>query len=158
MIIKNLKIISGGQTGVDRAALDFAIKNNIQTGGYCPRGRKAEDGAIPEIYPLIELESKKYSDRTKANVEEADGTLVITWSKEPGHGTKKTIEFCLQLGKPFKICKMEEVENIDEYFAFHHWLIRNHIKVLNIAGNRESKSPGIYEKTLETLEILSEKK
>ncbi|PSQ85488.1 MAG: molybdenum cofactor carrier, partial [Bacteroidetes bacterium QH_2_63_10] len=72
------KIISGGQTGVDRAALDAALAFNVPVGGWCPKGRRAEDGQIPDRYPLEETPSEAYEQRTAWNVRDSDGTLIIT--------------------------------------------------------------------------------
>ncbi len=150
----NLIIISGGQTGVDRAALDFALENTIPCGGYCPEGRKAEDGSIPSKYPLVEMESEDYRDRTGANVKSTDGTLILTWQSEPGKGSLDTIEFCKRYQKPYYVCAIADLERMDEYCDVHQWLIRNRIRRLNIAGNRESEDPGIYHKTFEALTLL----
>ena len=155
-MFQDMKIISGGQTGVDRAALDFALDKNIKAGGYCPANRKAEDGRIPNRYPLVELESPDYSSRTKANVKASDGTLIFKWQREPGEGTMQTIEFCNKYNKPFQFCEIEKLYNIDEYCSLHQWLVRNQIKVLNVAGNRESENPGIYRKTLEALHLITD--
>jgi len=81
---KALKIISGGQTGVDRAALDAALSLNIPCGGWCPKGRKSEDGPIPERYPLQETDSASYPVRTEMNVRDSDGTLILTWGRPTG--------------------------------------------------------------------------
>jgi predicted Rossmann fold nucleotide-binding protein DprA/Smf involved in DNA uptake len=94
------KIISGGQTGVDRAALDVAMELGIPCGGWCPQGRRAEDGRIPERYPLQEASSKEYPVRTRLNVEDSDGTLVLTASSPTG-GTALTLKLARQLHKPF---------------------------------------------------------
>ena len=77
------KVVSGGQTGVDRAGLDAAIDADIPVGGYCPKGRIAEDGIIPDCYPLIEIETSSYTSRTAKNVVESDGTLIV--SNHRGH-------------------------------------------------------------------------
>ena len=89
------RIISGGQTGVDRAALDAALEYNFPCGGWCPKGRLAEDGIISQKYPLKETESSEYEVRTKLNVRGSDGTLILTWGKPTG-GTTLTVEFAKQ--------------------------------------------------------------
>ncbi len=139
------KIISGGQTGVDQGALDFALDNNIECGGYCPKGRKSEIGIIPYKYPVIEIESEKYIDRTQKNIIESDGTLVIRDSVKLMPGTKETIKLCKRLSKANFVINIdtEDIDNLD----FDSWLLKNNVKVLNIAGNRESENPGIREKT-----------
>lgn len=85
-----IKIISGGQTGVDRAALDAALQLGIPCGGWCPKGRKAKDGPIPDRYPLKETESGSYPVRTEMNVRDSDGTLILTWGRPTG-GTALTV-------------------------------------------------------------------
>ncbi len=137
------KIISGGQTGVDRAALDFAIENGIPCGGRCPKGRLAEDGLIPKKYPLTETDSSEYYVRTLKNVEESDATLVIL-DNEPDEGTKLTVILCKELSKPYLIY---DVSSETDTGIIRQWLTMNSIKVLNVAGPRESNSQGIYAKT-----------
>ena len=134
------KIVSGGQTGVDRAALDAALAAGVPCGGWCPRGRKAEDGAIPARYPLREAESAGYSERTRRNVRDADGTLVIARA-EPKGGTALTLEVAAGYGKPSLTAHPDEPGEVDRV---RRWLAKNRIGVLNIAGARESESPGIY--------------
>jgi predicted Rossmann fold nucleotide-binding protein DprA/Smf involved in DNA uptake len=135
------KIISGGQTGVDRAALDVAMELGIPCGGWCPQGRRAEDGRIPEHYPLQEASSKEYPVRTRLNVEDSDGTLVLT-AGNPTGGTALTLKLARQLHKPFLLVDL--VRNAD-HSALRPWLRENHILILNIAGPREGESGGIYE-------------
>jgi len=94
-----MKIISGGQTGVDRAALDFCLENDISCGGWCPKGRLAEDGCIAEKYLLIETETKDYAERTLLNVENSDGTLII-YKNEMDGGSELTLEFVKEKKKP----------------------------------------------------------
>ncbi len=151
------KIISGGQTGVDMAALDFAIEKKIKTGGYCPRGRKNENGIIPERYMLTENSSSHNLDRTKKNIEISDATLIIT-SDEECQGTKDTIKYAKMQFKPFIIFNDHDffMHPRDSAYYFRLWLKKGNIKTLNIGGNRESHSPGIYKKAKEILNILYE--
>jgi hypothetical protein len=93
-----LCVISGGQTGVDRGALDAALDLGVRCGGWCPAGRQAEDGVIPARYPLTELSGAGYDERTLKNVEDSDGTLIVTFGPADG-GTARTVEFCRQLGR-----------------------------------------------------------
>jgi len=144
------KIVSGGQTGVDRAALDFALESKIPCGGWCPRGRLAEDGRIPERYPMKETPTEIYEERTRFNVRDSDGTLILGFG-DPKGGTAYTIETALTFGKPLWIVDLEkefETEPVSE------WIVRNFILVLNVAGPRESGAPGIYEKAKAFLSAL----
>ncbi len=147
------KIISGGQTGVDRAALDFAIKNSIRCGGWCPKGRKAEDGIIPLHYPLKETASEDYESRTIMNVKRSDGTLII-FNKNPDNGTLLTIKTAEELGKEIFI---QDVSKDHQKRDFQKWLKDNNIEILNIAGPREKNETGIYEQSMTVLGVLFEK-
>lgn len=140
MMIK--KIISGGQTGVDRAALDIAMEKDIACGGYCPKGRKAEDGFIPLRYPLVETATEEYAERTRLNVEAADGTLILAPGPLAG-GTLLTAEHCRQVGKP---CLVVDLSTAGVEVAA--WISEHRIVTLNIAGPRERESPGIYQQAL----------
>ena len=131
------KIVSGGQTGVDRGALDAALELGFPCGGYCPGGRLAEDGRIDDRYPLIEIPGGSYEDRTRKNVEESDGTLIISPGELTG-GTKLTKEICENLGKPNCVLDSPKVsqETVDSCLAF----IKEHrIEILNVAGPRRSE-------------------
>lgn len=134
------KIISGGQTGVDRAALDVALALNIPCGGWCPRGRKAEDGIIASRYPLDETPSAEYSQRTEWNVRDSDATLVVTRG-QPSPGTALTIELARRFEKPCLVVHTNEAPSEQTLLT---WVTAHHIRVLNVAGPREGKSPGIY--------------
>src|SRR5690349_24175287 len=101
------KVISGGQTGVDRAGLDAAMKAGIPVGGYCPRGRLAEDGTIPEESPMIELESIEPYYRTEQNIIHSDGTLILNKGGLLTSGTKLTEWFTINYGKPSLIVQLE---------------------------------------------------
>lgn len=141
------KIVSGGQTGVDRAGLDAARAAGIPIGGYCPKGRLAEDGEIPGQYPLIELESSDYRCRTEQNVIESDGTLILN-SGALTDGTRLTHDFTVQHTKPYLIVQLDD-ENCPEPAGVLRWLEAQSIGTLNVAGPRESKVPGgIYSKAL----------
>lgn len=136
------KIISGGQTGVDRAALDIALEYNFPCGGWCPAKRRAEDGSIPVKYPLIEMPTTSYLARTRRNVEDSDGTLIITHGL-PTDGTKKTIDWACKFLKPYLIIDLEKHTHRVATLSICQWLKTSHIRILNIAGPRESKCPGI---------------
>ncbi|MCD4772615.1 MAG: putative molybdenum carrier protein [Bacteroidales bacterium] len=142
------KIISGGQTGVDRAALDFAIKNNISCGGMCPKGRLAEDGKISEKYLLSETSTSEYTQRTIENVKLSDGTLIL-FKDEMGKGTRLTLETARKLNRPFLSINLDRP---DKSVSLKSWIKNLQIKILNIAGPRESNQPGIYLQTIKFLE------
>lgn len=144
------KIISGGQTGVDRAALDIAIALNIPHGGWCPQGRKAEDGIIPLHYQLQETASPDYVERTSLNVRDADGSLILLKSQPEG-GTLLTIEIALQLIKP---CLMLDLTKPIKTTDFANWISNNQIRTLNIAGPRESQVADIYQLAYAALQQL----
>ncbi|MCW8125111.1 putative molybdenum carrier protein [Microbulbifer halophilus] len=148
-----LRIVSGGQTGVDRAALDWAIESGLAHGGWCPQGRLAEDGVIPAQYALRELPDGGYRKRTRANVEDSDGTLILNLGALEG-GTLLTRHFAERLGKPWKLVQLERRESRENFEAVLLWLAENHVRTLNIAGPRESKCPGIHAETMEFLDAV----
>ncbi len=135
-----MKIISGGQSGVDRAALDFAIECGFECGGWCPKGRRAEDGIIPEKYPFIETATDDYTERTKLNVMDSDGTLIL-FKHEMDIGTLFTLDCAEELNKQYFLMDFES--DFDARIV-RDWLINHEIGILNIAGPRESNNPGIY--------------
>jgi hypothetical protein len=148
-----LKIISGGQTGVDRAALDFALKHGIECGGWCPAGRMDELGRIPTRYPVKELEHGSFAERTLQNVKDSDGTIVIYFAHLRG-GTEFTVECSEQLRRPHKLI---DAANISAENAAKSILgfVRDHeIDILNVAGPRQSEWPGGYEYAFRALEIF----
>lgn len=134
------KIVSGGQTGVDRAALDVAIEAGISHGGWCPKGRLAEDGRLPDRYHLQETPQSDYIQRTEWNVRDSDGTLILYWDRLEG-GTKLTVDFCKKYSKPFFLVDMNDPLVSS---PFHQWMITSKINVLNIAGPRASKGIKVY--------------
>ncbi len=138
------KVVSGGQTGVDRAALDAAIEAGVGCGGWCPRGRRAEDGTIPERYPLKQTPGSDYLERTRRNVEESNGTLIVV-PGEPVGGTLATLSHAQRIGKPVMV--VDPTNSIGEarLDGIMEWLVAHRICVLNVAGPRESGSPGIYD-------------
>lgn len=135
------KIVSGGQTGVDRAGLDAGIEVGLPVGGYVPKGRLAEDGQVPDKYPMTETGSKDYKVRTKRNVLESDGTLIINIGPMVS-GTALTARIALEHNKPLMIVQLDQTYQTS---AVINWLDENLIQILNIAGPRESKIPGIHE-------------
>lgn len=144
------KLITGGQTGVDRAALDVGLVFGLAVGGWCPKGRRAEDGPIPDRYPLVETPERNYQVRSRRNIEDADGTLILNMGALDG-GTALTVAHARQIGKP---CLVVALEAGIEPATFRDWLAANHIRVLNVAGPRESKRPGVYAAAVRCLEGL----
>ena len=141
------KIVSGGQTGADRAGLDWAIAHGVPHGGWCPRGRRAEDGVIPARYQLTETPNAGYPQRTEWNVRDSDGTVIFTLSEQLKGGSLKTVNFAIKLRKPF----IRISPHVDPTHLAH-FLASRSVGTLNIAGSRESGSPGIYERVLEVLD------
>jgi len=135
------KIVSGGQTGADRAGLDVAMKVGLPVGGYCPKGRLAEDGTVPEHYPLLEMTKGSYSARTERNVIESDGTLILNIGKLSG-GTRLTVECARKHNKPHLVIQLDTAK--PQVSTLAEWLEQNNIRVLNVAGPRESKTPGVH--------------
>ncbi len=154
-----LKIVSGGQTGVDRAALDAALAISFPCGGWCPHGRRAEDGVIPLDYPLKETDQAAYEIRTRLNVRDSDGTLIITRGKPTG-GTAYTIAETRKTGCPCLVIDLDEEERKNEIVStvvtakITTWMNRERICVLNVAGPRESKISGIYKDALRVIKNL----
>ncbi|OPY06436.1 MAG: putative molybdenum carrier [Syntrophus sp. PtaB.Bin001] len=151
-----VKIISGGQTGADRAALDFAIQYNIPYGGWVPKGRKSEDGSIPEIYQLQEMPTSDYSKRTEQNILDSDGTLIVSHGILTG-GSALTEFFADQHKKPCIHVDLDKQSIKDAAITISSWIEENNIEVLNVAGPRAGKDPEIYRATLTLLETLFEK-
>ena len=144
------KIVSGGQTGVDRAGLDAAMEAGIPVGGYCPKGRLAEDGTIPERYPLTQLTSERYASRTEKNVVESDGTLVLNIGPL-SDGTKATVDFATAHGRPYLVVQLDGAPRPEDC---QRWIEEQSIRILNVAGPRESKRPGIYPQALQYVRRL----
>lgn len=145
-------IISGGQTGVDRAALDFAIEHRIDHGGWCPAGRLAADGVLDDRYWLKETDSSGYSQRTKRNVQDSDGTLILYRDMLEG-GSLLTRRLALKLGKPFLELDLTKPA-IQHAIAWRDWLEDESIVRLNVAGPSERRCPGVYLQALELLGVL----
>jgi hypothetical protein len=140
------RIVSGGQSGVDRAGLDAALELNIPCGGWCPRGRRADDGVIPAVYPLTETPTANYRQRTAWNVRDSDATLVLTWGPLTG-GTRFTVQTCQAQGKPHRVEDLADPATwTPEALAdVRRWLLVVHGgHTINIAGPRESNAPGIH--------------
>jgi hypothetical protein len=145
-----LKVVSGGQTGVDRAALDAARAAGLPCGGWCPRGRLAEDGPIGAGYPLAETPSADYAQRTEWNVRDSDGTLVVARGRVTG-GTALTITLARRHGKPLLVVDLAREPSPAEVSS---WIEAHGVGVLNVAGPRESQRPGIERDARAFLERL----
>jgi Circularly permutated YpsA SLOG family len=148
-----VKIISGGQTGVDRAALDVALKRGIKCGGWCPAGRLDELGRIPDPYPLQELESGGFTERTLQNVKDSDGTVIIYPGRLAG-GTEQTVRFCVERQKPHQLIDASKTSTEQAARLIADFAQRNEIDILNVAGPRQSEWPEGYDFTSRTLEIF----
>ena len=160
MLATGLTIISGGQTGVDRAALDVALDLGLNCGGFCPRGRRAEDGPIPDCYPLTELASVGYADRTRKNVKVATATLVLHAGAITG-GTRLTLDVCGEMGRPARAIDLTVFTDATAVDVAD-WIVHEVLPaggVLNVAGPRESQSPGIGTRTAAFLRtVLGDRK
>jgi hypothetical protein len=147
------KIISGGQTGADRAALDFAIKHQIPHGGWVPKGRLAEDGPLPDSYALHEMPTNSYPARTERNVIDSDGTLIVSHGKPTG-GSDLTRKFAIKHGRSWLQIDLNQTDHTDAAAKIKEWIVQEEIAILNVAGPRASKDPRIYNKVMEVLELV----
>lgn len=136
------KIVSGGQTGADRAALDVALERGIPHGGWIPRGRLTEDGPLPGRYRLWETETRSYAGRTERNVLDSDGTLIVSRGRLNG-GSALTRQLAKRHGRPWLHVDLAVLGGEEAARRVRVWLRENRIRVLNVAGPRASKDPGI---------------
>jgi len=148
-----VKIISGGQTGVDRAALDVALKSGIECGGWCPTGRLDEFRRIPNQYPLQELEVGGFTERTLQNVKDSDGTVIIYPGKLSG-GTDQTVRFCVEQQRPRELIDASKVSAEDAATLISDFVRKHKIEILNVAGPRQSEWPEGYDYASRVLEIF----
>jgi hypothetical protein len=149
-----MKVISGGQTGADIGGIVGARRVGIATGGFAPKGWKTEKGPKPELadYGLVEHESTDYAARTVANVNLADATLIFSRNVN-SPGTRKTLSAAIHHNKPH-LCL--DPGDINAEKEVHEFLEKHHPVILNIAGNRESQSPGISKQVARLIErVLS---
>ena len=136
------KVISGGQTGVDQAGLDFAMENGIPHGGKCPKGRLSEVGPIPARYQLTEHFSPSYPPRTQANVEESDATAIFTTgSIQNESGCLLTATLCMKIKKPYVVIRLDDQDEAGSAKKLRELIEKHQVKVLNVAGARGSRKP-----------------
>lgn len=147
----SVRIISGGQTGIDQAALSVAMKAGIPCGGWCPEGRKCATGTIPLHFPLIEAPSARYPVRTRLNMRDSDGTLILCVGT-PNGGTALTIRLAKTMRKPVLVIDLATTPIDTAFQIFQEWFSRIKPRVLNVAGPRESDFPGLFSKAERYLE------
>lgn len=155
---RRITIFSGGQTGADRAALDFAIANGLAHGGWCPRGRLAEDGPISDRYALRETPGRRYAQRTEWNIRDSDATLVLSIAAAPQGGTRLTRELAARLGKPVLHLSRQQLaieaqtvecgkgDAVEVELAagrLRRFLAEYHVRILNVAGPRASQEADV---------------
>jgi hypothetical protein len=145
------RVVSGGQTGVDRAALEVALELGLPCGGWCPKGRLAEDGVIPKRYPLVETPSDEYAQRTEWNVRDSDGTLILSRGGILKGGSALTASLAARYGRP---CLTVDLTAPPDPAAIRDWIARNQVRTLNVAGPRAGDSPGLYEQAARVLHEL----
>jgi hypothetical protein len=150
-----MKIISGGQTGIDRAAIDVALKRGIECGGWCPAGRLDESGRIPDRYPLKELEGGGFTERTLQNVKDSDGTVVFYPAKLSG-GTEQTMRFCVEQRRPHELIDASKVSTEEAAKLISAFVNKHKIAILNVAGPRQSEWPEGYHYASRVLETVLE--
>jgi hypothetical protein len=144
------KIQSGGQTGADRAALDWAIEHHIAHGGWCPKSRRAEDGPLDARYQLNETPSANYLQRTEWNIRDSDGTMVFSIAEHLTGGSLKTLELAIKHRKPH--LHLSAASKASAASELKQWIQQNHIRVLNLAGPRASKEPKVADFVIATLD------
>jgi hypothetical protein len=137
-----LKIVAGGQTGVDRAALEWALAKGLPHGGWCPRGRKAEDGRIPSRFRLKETRSRTYAVRTRWNVRDSDGIVIFSLHRQLMGGSRLAAETAVKLGKPM-LHLTGSLDAAEAAWQLDAFIQKHRITALNVAGPRASEEPGI---------------
>jgi hypothetical protein len=139
------RIVSGGQTGADRAGLDAAIACGLPHGGWCPKGRKAEDGPIPDHYNLVETEGASYLARTERNVKQSDGTVIFTMAELAG-GAARTADFARRHRRPWVHVRLDATTDEDGAGMLIAFAAGHRVKVLNVAGSSASREPDLYDR------------
>ena len=152
-VASQVKIISGGQTGVDRAALDVALKHGIDCGGWCPAGRLDEFGRIPDRYPVKELAGAGFTERTLQNVKDSDGTIIIYPGNLSG-GTEQTVRFCIEQQRPHQLIDASKISAEDAARLISDFVRKNKIGILNVAGPRQSEWTKGYDCATRALEAF----
>ncbi|HXY61195.1 MAG TPA: putative molybdenum carrier protein [Chthoniobacterales bacterium] len=148
-----MKIVSGGQTGVDRAALDVALKHHIPCGGWCPEGRTDEDGKIPDRYPMKALKKGGPQERTSRNVQDSDGTIVIYFHELSG-GTAYTAGCCIEQQQPYRLIDAAKYSPEDAVPLMAAFMRDHDVEILNVAGPRQSEWAGGYDYTFRAINVL----
>jgi len=148
-----LKIVSGGQTGVDRAALDVALKRGVECDGWCPAGRLDEFGKIPDQYPVQELEIGGFAERTLQNVKDSDGTVIVYPRKLSG-GTEQTVRFCVELRRPHQLIDASKFSATEAAKLIAEFVHKHEIDILNVAGPRQTEWAEGYDYAFRTLEAF----
>jgi hypothetical protein len=151
------KIVSGGQTGADIAGVDAAIECGFEYGGWLPKGRKTEDGSLPEKYRMTAMARGGYPKRTEQNVIDSSGTVIFTHKKLTG-GSKLTADLAESWGKPWLHINFSEMPEDDALEILAEWLKRNEIETLNVAGSRASKDSNVYQKVFSIIKNIIESK
>jgi len=146
-------IISGGQTGADQGGLLAAIACGIEHGGWCPKGRRSEDGTIPWMFKLTEDTSSDYRSRTKLNIRAADATIIFVRGVPTG-GSRLTAETAIKMRKPLLKVQIDPKKPLECAPKIEEFLLRHDPRVINIAGSRESKVPGIQVAVTSVLSFL----
>ena len=150
------KIISGGQTGVDQAALDVAIELGIPHGGWIPKGRKTENGALPDKYRLKEMPTSSYAKRTEQNIIDSEGTLVISPGPLTG-GSELTRKTAILHDRPCIHIDLVTLNTLQAIKTVRSWIVHHGIEILNIAGPRAGENPEIYDMAVKTLKAVLRK-
>jgi hypothetical protein len=150
---RQVKIISGGQTGVDRAALDVALKRKIDCGGWCPAGRLDEIGRIPDRYPLKELQHGGFTERTLQNVKDSDGTVIL-YSVQLSGGTEQTVRFCVEQERPHQLIDASKISTEEAARSIANLVRKHKIDILNVAGPRQSEWLEGYDYAYRALDIF----
>lgn len=146
------KIISGGQTGADQGALDAAIEAGVAHGGWIPKGRKTEGGPLPEKYQLQEMATASYPKRTEKNILASGGTLIITYGLTGGSAL--TRKLAKTHGCPCLHIDLKKIPLVEAAEKVRAWINANKVEVLNVAGSRESKAPGIQAAVFQTIKAV----